>query len=121
MQLPRWELEADRAVAFDRQALRSFKAIIAKCIEKRINLFVFVSPYYSREKKTYRALDLAASLCRESGIPYFNMWDENTITSHPEYFSSVIHLNLSGAQAFTRIVIDKIRGRLESDGVRLGE
>ncbi len=109
MKAPQWELESDRVIALDPLALRSFKAILSRSKEKGIKLFVFVSPYYSKTRKSYYALDAAASICKEAGVPFFNMWDEGTIRAHPEYFSSVIHLNTSGAQAFSRLAIEEMR------------
>jgi hypothetical protein len=114
MKIPQWELESDRVIALDSPALRSFKAILFRSKEKGIKLFVFASPYYSKTRKSYHALDAAAAICEEAGLPFFNMWDEAAIRAHPEYFSSVIHLNTSGAQAFTQLAIEKMRPFLVS-------
>jgi hypothetical protein len=101
------EKKSETAIVFDDRAVGMFEGFLARIKEKRIRLFIFISPTYEgRTPKLFR--EMATSLCRRAGVPLFDMSLQDGISDHPEYFQDAMHLNENGARVYTNKIIAKI-------------
>lgn len=101
--IPSAELDPVRIKQFE-ETLQSIKA-------KGIKLFVFHSPMYRLvntnevDKSALKILEI----CSKYDIPVFDNRDIPEFMEHPEYFKDHTHLNHTGAERYTKIVIEQIR------------
>jgi hypothetical protein len=103
------EIADNRSESFDRNAIQIFKEFIDKCKNRNIMLFVIVAPEYIKNNGSTDSMEMAASICKNKGVPYLNLLNINEFLLHPEYFSDPTHLNDTGARIYTDIVIERIK------------
>lgn len=107
----------DEKSEIDLRSVRVFKKFIKNCLEKKIRLFVIVSPIYRKNQIRSRTVNLAESICENSNVPLIDLSVLPKALEKNEYFQDISHLNDKGARIFSRIVIEKILGyKADCDG-----
>lgn len=80
---------------------------ISLCKQKGIKLVFCFSPSYGNHR--YSCEGLISKLCQEQDIPFLNFYNIQEISSDKRYFKDSVHLNDTGAVAFTKCLLQEFR------------
>jgi hypothetical protein len=89
--------------------INTFKSFIKDCTDRKIKLYVFVSPILPKHRANIPTLSIASNISRQYHIPYFDYSNTDTF-KQAKYFYDQEHMNFTGARHFTDSVISKISG-----------
>ncbi len=91
----------------DTNILNAYKSFIKNCKEKKVKLFIVVSPvFYSYGADS--SIALAAKIANESNIPFIDYSKNDLFLNNKEYFQDVFHLNNEGAIMFSNLLVDSL-------------
>ncbi len=95
-------------------ALRDF---IKDAVSRGIRLYIIISPVYELDLRAYdqRSLNMLKEITNEYGVPLWDYTYEPKIVSRAELFSDPGHLNKTGAELFSEIIANRIKGELEDN------
>ena len=97
----------------DSNKINLFKDFIRACATSGVKLYVVISPSLIEYKFEDPSINLAKDIANNFDVPFYNF--SKLFMNCPEQFADNLHLNDSGAQAFSSQVIDKIL-KNENDG-----
>lgn len=107
------QVEKNRPEIGDKQlnaySENNFKNVLRKYRVLGIPLVVTCSPRF-RTKDDNMQL---AALCKEQGVPFIDLYNEEYLNQHPELFRDVSHLNDEGAHVFTARFFGELKTYLE--------
>lgn len=92
---------------YDEVKIMYLKRIISLCKKRGIKLVFLVSPWYKGngwEEFTY-AVDLA----RINDIPFITHYSDTLINRNKENFYDPAHMNMKGAQTFTKVFVSDLK------------
>ena len=97
------------SVGVDADLVQRFTAMLDTAASHGTRVFVVISPFYFQQDisqvESYLALP---ALCAEHGATFLDWSFDPRFVGHPELFNDDLHLNDSGAKAYTRIVADTL-------------
>jgi hypothetical protein len=91
----------------DELDMQYLNMLVKMCRENHIKLFVFLSPSLIVENGIF-PVELQA-YCKKHHIPLHSRNADTTYIHHPELFYDMSHLNATGADGFTRKVINILK------------
>lgn len=91
----------------DDYKVKCFNNIIQLCKRDKIKLVFIVSPLYNAEKSS--EFDYCKELAHKYNIPFINHFNDSTINRNKDYFYDPVHMNVVGANAYTRNIIPELR------------
>lgn len=92
----------------DSTKVNIFRTFLEDCKKLNISIFVFTSPKFTRYTHQDSSIEIIEDITRKLHIPYYNFINDSFFLSHKELFHNLGHLNASGAEIFTKRVIDTI-------------
>ena len=97
------------------ESVALFDTLISKFQQRGTRIFLVVSPNFGRTVSASSAIEYLRKTSRERGIPLFVYSDNTAFITKPEYFVDPDHLNVEGAQLFTRNLIRQIKPLVHSN------
>lgn len=91
----------------DTLKLGYFERLLRDTQNDNIPLIVIVSPVYE-DHITNESYDIAKNLCHEYGILYYDLRKMEGISNEPSFFQDKRHMNIDGAELFTKSIIKYI-------------
>ena len=92
----------------DTNKIRCFENFLKDCLNKKIQIFVFVSPKYVVMPGQDTSLALGKQIAEKLGVKLYDYTEDKTFKSTVEWFGDMNHLNDKGAQVYSKIVVEKI-------------
>lgn len=93
---------------FDPKLIESFKKFIVSAKNRKIKVFVIVSPYYNPiEKDT--SIELAQQICMEENISFLNYSSDTTFLKKKTFFKDNEHLNHNGAILYSEKISEIVK------------
>ncbi len=94
---------------YNEEKIDKIYRFIETCLEKRIKLYICVSPVFLKYRDKSPYTDIIQDIERKYGLKVFQFSEHPEFNSKPEYFNDPLHLNASGAKMFTGILIDSLK------------
>jgi len=91
------------------EAVEELETMVQELADRGIELFLVISPNYGEKTVHSSTIDYLTNLSKERDIPLFNFATDSTFVTHPELFIDIQHLNRTGAEIFTKKLIEKIK------------
>ncbi len=99
--------ETHKEREYDDIKIKYFKEIISLCKKHEIKLLFSVSPSYKKtDSYTY---SYAEDLARGNDIPFISHYSDTLINRNKENFHDQIHMNMNGAQTFTKVFVSELK------------
>lgn len=83
--------------------------IIDKCKERKILLYLFVSPVYNIENSETPSIKIIKSISLSKGVSFNNFIKDDRFLLNVSLFKDVGHMNYEGANTYTNIVVKQIK------------
>ncbi|MBK8195094.1 MAG: hypothetical protein IPK76_18475 [Lewinellaceae bacterium] len=96
------------------EAVAAFDYMVDKFLEKDCQVFFVVSPNYGRSIGSSSAIEYLKKTSDKTGIPVFVYSADSSYITHPELYVDPEHLNIDGAQKFTRELVQQIKPYIQS-------
>ena len=90
--------------------VKCLKNIVKLCKDKNIKLFFIVSPLYNAANSS--DYDFGRTFAQENGIPFIDHLNDTTISKNISYFYDPLHMNIDGANTYTKKIIPEPRAIL---------
>ncbi|MEI6899873.1 MAG: hypothetical protein WCL00_08345, partial [Bacteroidota bacterium] len=90
---------------YDRNIINAFLDIISICKKDNIELVFTGSPIFLKNPKGVAEIK---NLCRKNHILFLDYFNQEPYMTHPEYFSSLDHLNDNGAKIYSASIAAEI-------------
>lgn len=100
-------MNTESNLEFDTNKLSTLDSMAFICAQKKIRFIVVQSPRYvneSQEKENFKI----NSILKKYETPYWNLVNDTLFNKNPNLFKDGAHLNNTGAEVFTRIIISKM-------------
>jgi hypothetical protein len=100
-----------KKVDFDNNFINSFREFILTAKENGVILFLTISPSLTHENEILNSssLNMMRSIAAEYQIPVLDFAYNTNFIEQYQLFNDPSHLNNSGAEIFTRLVVDSIK------------
>lgn len=95
--------------SLDNESVALFESMIKEFKQKGCKLFFVVSPNYGRSVDSSFAIQYLMEKSKLENIPLFVYSSDTSFITKPEFFVDPDHLNVDGAQIFTRHLIHQIK------------
>ena len=92
---------------YDDVKILYLKKIISLCKNHKIKLIFSVSPSY--KKTDSYAYTYAKDLAKVNDIPFISHYSDTLINRNKENFYDQVHLNMKGAQTFTKVFVSELK------------
>lgn len=96
-------------VNLNKESVALFDSIIHKFRERGTKVFLVVSPNFGRTVSNSSAIEYLRKTSRENDIPLFVYSNDTSFITKPEFFVDPDHLNVEGAQLFTKHLVGQIK------------
>lgn len=93
----------------DTNKVNAFKTFITLCKQKGIEVYVFISPSYSLNEETNTTVKFASDFTRNAGYYFQSYLEDTTFLNNNSLFKDQLHLNIDGAELYTKKVIQTIK------------
>lgn len=82
--------------------------LITDCKHSGTKIVFVVSPTYGQQNRSayFRAI---SDMCRRNNVPLLYYQTDRRFIHNPQYFSDKVHLNATGADAYTKTVVSEMR------------
>lgn len=108
------EIEANKD-SLNKEAVDLLEAFVKKIRLKGSQLVFVVSPNYGRSSESSLTIKYLREKSKKDNLPLFVYSADTSFITHPDYFADPDHLNVTGAQIFTRNLVHKIKSELMPD------
>jgi len=106
------QVRVDTNLAFDDVKMYFFDQFIKRVIDNNIKLFIAISPKYRiADDSEYKPI--LEFISRYPEVTVFNHYCDTLFVDNKSYFVDPMHLNNTGANLYTNIIIDKITNLYE--------
>jgi len=99
---------SDKFEIVDSNKVRTLGLFIDECKAAHIALYIFVSPYYVKCNGERNFIHTLRSLTREKNVPLRDYSGDPLFLGPQGYFADINHLNIKGAELYTRLIIHDI-------------
>jgi hypothetical protein len=96
------------AYIVDSTKIKILEAFIKDCIQAKVKLYIVCSPYFIKKEKMDYSIACGMKIAKKYNIAFYDFSRDSTFLANPKFFADEIHLNDSGAQVFSNLLIDKI-------------
>lgn len=96
-------------VQLNKESVALFDTLVHKFRERGCKLFFVVSPNYGRTVSASSAIEYLRKTSRENDIPLFVYSNDTSFITRPDFFVDPDHLNVEGAQLFTKRLVGQIK------------
>lgn len=97
----------------NRLGIDCFIKVCKRASDLNIPIVAVISPWYSNEKSILREEQIVDSL----KLPFFNNFSLRFGNTPSDYFADLTHLNINGAELYTKHFIGQIKPYLEKYGI----
>ena len=105
---PKRDMEPERIIPCDSLKIAYLKDLILQCEKDGTRLIFTASPIYMPlSDKEYIPLK---DLCRIHEVPFVNHYCDTDYCEDPACFADAGHLNITGAESFTSLLVSEIKG-----------
>lgn len=101
-------------ISLDNSSVELFDTLVNKFKQKGTQLIFVVSPNYGRSVDSSSAIQYLSRVSKKENIPLFVYSNDRNFITKPEYFIDPDHLNVEGAEIFTKNLVQKIKPILQS-------
>ena len=98
-------------VSVNERKIQCLNHIVATCRKKGTRLWILITPeyYHFTDETRSGELRLIQDFCAKNDIPFIDDTRHPDFINHPEYFYDNNHLNVNGAELYTRHVLDLLK------------
>lgn len=96
-------------VDLNEESVALFDTLVQKFKTRGCKVFLVVSPNYGRTVNASSAIEYLRKTSAENNIPLFVYSNDTSFITKPELFVDPDHLNVEGAQTFTRQLVGQIK------------
>ena len=97
-----------RKYEYDKNKIVFYKNFINDCIQKKIKLFIFVSPYFTKTNRLDYSILTGKRIAKKYDVNFYNYSNDKQFLKANTFFADIKHLNNNGAKKFTNIITNKI-------------
>jgi hypothetical protein len=101
-------------ISLDKSSVELFDTLVNKFKQKGTQLIFVVSPNYGRSVDSSSAIQYLTAISKKENIPLFVYSNDKNFITKPEYFIDPDHLNVEGAEIFTKNLVQNIKPTLLS-------
>jgi lysophospholipase L1-like esterase len=98
--------------SLNKEAVDLLETFVNKIRQRGCKLVFVVSPNYGRNSDLSLAVKYLREKSKKDKIPLYVYSGDTSFITHPDYFADPDHLNVTGAQIFTRDLVHKIKSEL---------
>lgn len=98
--------------SLNKESVALIETFIKKIRQKGCQLIFVVSPNYGRSSDSSHTIQYLREKSRKEDIPLFVYSSDTAFITKPDYFADPDHLNVEGAQLFTKDLVHKIRPKI---------
>lgn len=95
--------------SLDNESVALFDTLVKKFKEKGCQLIFVVSPNYGRSVDSSFAIQYLKETAKREKIPLYIYSSDTSFITKPDYFIDPDHLNVEGAEKFTRNLVQRIK------------
>ena len=103
--------ETHKELEFDDVKINCLRKIISLCKKHKIKLVFSVSPSYNKTDSYKYAY--AENLAKVNNIPFISHYSDTLINRNKDNFYDQVHMNMKGAQIFTRKIVCELKTIIE--------
>ncbi|MCP4632315.1 MAG: hypothetical protein GY855_05260 [candidate division Zixibacteria bacterium] len=98
----------------DTDAIHTLETFLASCNNAGVRVVGIISPVYTKDAMAndQRSFELTKEIFKKHGVPLWDYSDDGIISTRPELFADIGHLNHKGAQIYTREIVSRINEEL---------
>jgi hypothetical protein len=113
-----WQAKIDSIGTFTTYSIDSNKLLALKeflniAKKSRVNVFVIYSPIFQKFNSK-KEIDICREVCSFENVPFWNFSKDTLFLNHNKLFQDVGHLNHHGAVIFSKLVVDKIKYKMNN-------
>jgi hypothetical protein len=101
--------------SLNKESVALFETFVKKIRQRGCQLIFVVSPNYGRSSDFSLTVQYLREKSKKDKIPLFVYSSDTSFITNPDYFADPDHLNVRGAQIFTRDLVHKIKSELIPD------
>ena len=90
-----------------------YRSFIRECQQAGIKLFIVYAPTFVKYTETDYTVSVIKQIAKEENAWFADYTNHPYFISHPELFSDHVHLNGSGAETFTPMIMHEIKKELK--------
>lgn len=91
------------------ESVALFDTIVSKFQQRGVQMFLVVSPNFGRTVGSSSTIEYLRKTSRERQIPLFVYSNDTAFITKPDYYVDPDHLNVEGAQIFTKHLVQQIK------------
>lgn len=99
------------------ESVQEFETFIKKFLDKGCHVFVVISPNCNRNLVTSTSNQHVESFCKKHNVPVYKYSNDLEWVTKPELFVDPDHLNVEGAQLFTKMIASRMKKDLQANGL----
>jgi hypothetical protein len=99
-------------IALDKKSVELFNTLVNKFKEKGTQIILVVSPNYGRSVDSSNAIQYLRIFSKKENIPLLIYSNDRNFITNPDYFIDPDHLNVEGAELFTKNLVQNIKPAL---------
>ena len=100
-----------KELEYDSVKIEFFKRMTSICKDHGIKLVFSVSPRY--KATVFDEYVYAEDFAKNNNIPFISHYSDTLINRNREYFYDQVHMNMKGAQTFTKIFVSELKSIIE--------
>lgn len=105
------EMETNKD-SLNKEAVGLLETFVNKIRQRGCRLIFVVSPNYGRNSELSLTVKYLREKSKKDNIPLFVYSSDTSFITNPDYFADPDHLNVTGAEIFTRDLVHKIKPEL---------
>jgi hypothetical protein len=99
--------------------IASFKSLITEARQTDCNIVVLVSPFFQEFGKVPRSVKIAEEICKQQGVRFIDYSQSSSFLQHKEYFSDIEHLNRTGSEVYSKMILSLFNNSVQRDSTSL--
>jgi hypothetical protein len=97
------------SLQLDTIKINVFKKILSIAKKRGVKVYVFVSPWFVKCRRTPASVAMGKKICADFNVPFFDFSKNDYFLKHPELFHNPNHLNNNGAEVYTSLISSIIK------------
>lgn len=99
----------------DPNKINILQSFIKKCQERKIKLYILISPYLVKYGNRSESITEIKKLANDYHIKTWDYSQDSYYLSHHELFNDYLHLNVTGANFYSKFIAKKIKDDLRNE------
>lgn len=92
----------------DTTIINTLRSFITDCKEKNVKLYIIVSPCFKRYTNQSRSTLITRQIADRYQVKLWDYSQDIFFISHPQFFNDEIHLNIKGAEIYSKLIASRI-------------